>query len=143
MSLRRSNQENSLFHPFSSDHGLFSPLLHGSSYFQDLSPKVDVYSKEDKVTVNAELPGFKKEDLHIDFSDNLRQITISGTKKRDETHKEGDATYSERSYGSFSRTLSLPHGTRADDVKAKYDNGVLEIIIPRDTSSTQRKIQIS
>jgi HSP20 family protein len=79
-------------------------------------PAVDVFEKEEEVILKAEVPGLSKEDLKIDVTDSI--LTISGEKKKEEEVKEEAYTYSERSYGAFSRSLHLPCAVKADKTKA-------------------------
>jgi len=104
-------------------------------------PKVDVTETGDNYVIHAELPGVKKEDVSIEFHNNL--ITISG--KRTYEKREDKETYhqSERVFGKFTRSLPLPKGVNHEDIQAKYDNGVLEINIPKPKEQQPQKIAIS
>ncbi|KAI9290623.1 HSP20-like chaperone, partial [Neoconidiobolus thromboides FSU 785] len=96
-----------------------------------LNPKVEVIRKDQQTIVQAELAGFNKEDIQINVSEDQRQLVLSGESKRDKTHNEGEISYSEREYGSFTRSFTLPPGSKTEDIKAKFDNGLLEVIIPK------------
>ena len=105
------------------------------------SPQVEVFQKGDQLTVRVDLPGMKREDISIEVSDNA--ITLQG-ERRGEHHEEGEGYYrSERSYGSFSRTIPLPDGAIADQAKASFADGVLEITMPAPPASKGRRIEIS
>lgn len=96
---------------------------------KELSPSVDMYVDGHELVFKADLPGVRKEDLEIDITEDI--LTISGQKKREE-NIEGDSYYRfERSYGRFSRRFELPAGTDKDKVKAHFEDGVLEIRIPK------------
>jgi HSP20 family protein len=92
------------------------------------APDVEVYQQNNDLVVRADLPGLKKDDISIDVTDN--DITISGERRQEqETEREG-LYRSERSYGSFCRTIPLPEGTMTDQAKATFKDGVLEVRMP-------------
>lgn len=92
------------------------------------APKVDVVTNDNKLVTRVDLPGMKKEDVQVEVEDGF--LTLSGERKK-ETKEEKDSVYrEEREYGSFCRTVPLPKGVKADDVKATFTNGVLEVTIP-------------
>jgi len=92
------------------------------------APDVEVYQQNNDLVVRADLPGLKKDDVNIDVRDN--DITISGERRQEqETEREG-IYRSERSYGSFCRTIPLPEGTITDQAKATFKDGVLEVRMP-------------
>lgn len=106
------------------------------------APKVDVVTKDNKLVTRVDLPGMKKEDVLVEVEDGF--LTLSGERKR-ETKEEKDNVYrEEREYGSFCRTVPLPKGVKAEDVKATFNNGVLEVSLPLPAASapTGRKIPI-
>lgn len=107
-----------------------------------LSPAVDIYEEDDDLVVKAELPGISKEDIEVKVTDDY--ITISGEKKREEKVEKKDYYRYERSYGSFSRTFRLPVDVQTEKAKAKFENGVLEIRIPKteEAKKKERKLQI-
>jgi HSP20 family protein len=108
----------------------------------DLDPRVDVHEDEKAVYVKAEMPGLDEKDLNVTLHNSL--LKISGEKKAEkkEEDKNRNYYYCERSFGSFSRTIELPEGIKADGVKAHYRNGVLEIELPKDEKAQPRKINI-
>ena len=112
----------------------------GSSF--DWSPQTEVFERDNKLTVRADLPGLTKDDIDVDIDDN--HITIRGERK-DEHEETKEGLYrSERSYGSFFRSIPVPEGANADEAKASFDNGVLEITmpLPEKQESTARKLEI-
>jgi HSP20 family protein len=93
------------------------------------APRMDVYEKEGAIVLDAELPGLKKEDVHVQVMGD--DLIISG-EARAETEVKEEAFYrSERTFGSFYRRLPLPSGTKADQVEATLTDGVLEVRIPK------------
>ncbi|MDH5699558.1 MAG: Hsp20/alpha crystallin family protein [Nitrospirota bacterium] len=103
-------------------------------------PAVDLYEGKEEVVLKAEVPGLAKEDLKIDLTDSM--ITISGENKKEEEVKEEAYTYSERSYGSFSRSLQLPCAVKADKVKATFKNGILEVKLPKTEDAKKRHVTV-
>jgi HSP20 family protein len=97
---------------------------------------------DNQVLLNAELPGVDEKDIDISVADDI--LTISGEKKSEFERKEGDRYRSERSYGRFSRSVSLPFSIDADKVEARFDRGVLKLTIPKpaDAQKQMRKIPI-
>jgi HSP20 family protein len=92
------------------------------------APDIEVYQRENELVVRADLPGLKREDVSVDVSDD--GITISGERRHEQEKEIGGVYRSERSYGSFCRTVPLPDGAIADQAKATFRNGVLEITVP-------------
>ena len=91
-------------------------------------PNVDVFERNGRLVTRVDLPGLKKEDVKIEVID--KQLTISGERKRQEEEKKDNFYRSEREYGSFFRSVALPEGTRFEDVKATFADGVLEVSVP-------------
>ncbi|HXG31074.1 MAG TPA: Hsp20/alpha crystallin family protein [Thermodesulfobacteriota bacterium] len=116
------------------------PSLKRLRELEGISPAVDMYDKKDEIVVKAELPGVEKENVHISLSDNT--LTIKGEIKKEEEVKEEDYYYSERSYGSFARILSLPSKVKSDGIKASFKNGILEIHLPKAEEAKPKEIKI-
>ena len=90
-------------------------------------PHVDISEDEDNIYVEAEIPGVKKEDIKITLQDNI--LTITGEKKKENNKK--NFFRSERVYGSFTRSFTLPDDINSDSVEAKFDNGILNVTIQK------------
>jgi HSP20 family protein len=103
-------------------------------------PSVDIFEENNSVTVKAEMPGVKKEDLDVNVTEDA--ITISGEKKKEEKIEEKDYYRYERSYGSFSRTLPLPAGVQSGKAKARFKDGVLEIKVPKSPAAVKKEKKI-
>lgn len=104
------------------------------------SPRMDVRDTDQGLEITVELPGIDRKDVKIAVEDGV--LTISGEKKTEtETH---DAEYrvSERSYGAFSRSITLPSGVAADKIEASMRDGVLTLTAPRSDQAKPRTIQI-
>ncbi len=107
---------------------------------EEVSPSFDIFEEGDDVVVKGELPGIKKEDLDVNLTDDT--ITISGEKKKEERTERKDYYKLERSYGSFSRSFSLPEEVQTDKAKAKFKDGVLEIRVPKTEESKKKKKKV-
>jgi HSP20 family protein len=103
-------------------------------------PAIEVYEEKDDVVVKAEIPGMKKEDLDINISDS--HLTIKGEKKQEEEIKKKGYYYSERSYGSFMRTIELPNEVKTDKAYANFKDGVLEVRLPKTEEAKKKEVKI-
>lgn len=118
----------------------FHPMSFGeSSSVSELMPSVDIYEKEDKVMFEAEVPGFKKEDLHVDVKGKI--VTLSGELKI-EREEDENSYRKERRYGKFERSFRLGFEADGDGVEAKYDNGILTISITKPAEQQKKQIEI-
>lgn len=95
----------------------------------DFSPKVDVTENDKEIKISAELPGMDEKDIDVSLQNDT--LTIKGEKKEEKEDKGKDYYSMERSYGSFSRTISLPLEVETDKVEAKFKKGVLSITLPK------------
>ncbi len=104
------------------------------------APAVDLYEEKDDIVVKAELPGMGKDNIEVNLTDHM--LTIKGEKKKEEEIKEKDYYRSERSYGSFVRTLELPKDVHADKIKASFKNGILEVRLPKTEEDKSKEIKV-
>lgn len=93
-------------------------------------PKVDFLESEKAFELHVAAPGLNKEDFKIDLNDNV--LTVSGERKFKDEKKEKNFYSLETSYGSFSRSFSLPENIDTKKITAAYNNGILELTIPKD-----------
>lgn len=105
-----------------------------------LLPRIEIYEKEDKFVVKAELPGMKEEDVDVSVSDDT--LTIRGEKTAESEVKEEDYYCSECSYGSFYRSIGLPSNVDTKKIEASYENGVLEVTLPKAAEVKPKKITV-
>lgn len=94
------------------------------------SPRVDILDDDKRILFKAEFPGIAKEDIKISVNEE-KMLVISGTKKRGEQYEYMNYLRSERVYSDFKRSFVLPDNVDTDKISAKYENGILEIAIPR------------
>jgi HSP20 family protein len=104
------------------------------------NPPVDVLEEKDKIMVKVEVPGIDEKDLRVTFEDGL--LTISG-ERQFERKEERNYHRIERAYGSFTRTFSLPRTVDATQIAANYNNGVLEVTIPKKEDALPKQIAIN
>jgi len=105
------------------------------------APAIDMFEKDVKFVVKAELPGMKEEDIDVSVIGNT--LTIKGERKTESEVKEDDYYYSERSYGSFSRSIEIPSNVDTQKIEANYGDGVLEIGLPKTSEAKPNKISVS
>ena len=99
----------------------------GGSVF---SPKVDVIENENSYEVHLAVPGVSKDDFKVEVNDNY--LTVSGERKFTNEKKDKNYHSVETQYGSFSRSFTLPENVDGTKINAKYNNGILELTIPKD-----------
>jgi len=104
-------------------------------------PAMDVVQTDDHFVLRADLPGLSESDVQLEVEDNV--LTISGERKSEQEQKGQGYYRLERSFGSFSRSLTLPEGVEPDAIEASFDSGVLEVRIPKPEQPKPRKVQIS
>lgn len=105
------------------------------------NPSVDIFENKDQIVLEAELPGMNREDFDLTIENNV--LTLRG-ERRFEKKSEGDNFHRvERSYGSFSRSFTLPQTVSADGATAEYNNGVLRVALPKREEVKARRIDIS
>jgi HSP20 family protein len=104
-------------------------------------PAMDLVESEDHFVLRADLPGLMQDDVDVELED--RVLTVSGERKAE--HEERNEGYHrvERAYGRFSRSLTLPEGVDAEAVEAHFENGVLEVRIPKPEQRKPQRVAIN
>lgn len=103
-------------------------------------PAMDVRENDQHYSITVELPGARKEDVHVELAQGA--LTIRGEKTSEREEKKEHCSYSERSYGSFSRSCRLPADADADRLEASFKDGVLSVTIPRTEEAKPRTIAV-
>jgi HSP20 family protein len=124
----------------------FEPFFGRFNFLEDESksgawaPAVDVAEEKDKILVRVEVPGMNENDLKVSFEDGL--LTVGGERQFE---RKDDRNYHriERTYGTFTRTFSLPRTVDANAISAQYRDGILEIEIPKLEEAKPKQIQIN
>jgi HSP20 family protein len=105
-----------------------------------IAPAMDVTETEEALTVTAELPGLRKEDVKITMERGV--LTLSGEKRVEKEEKQKDFHLVERRYGAFHRSVNLPSGVDPNRATASFENGVLKITVPKAESAKPRQLEI-
>jgi HSP20 family protein len=103
-------------------------------------PLVDIVENKDGLLLKVEIPGVKQEDISLSLEDNV--LTVKGERKYEAQTNEDGYSRVERRYGAFSRTVLLPPTVDADQVKATYKDGVLEILLPKQEEAKPKTIKV-
>ena len=103
-------------------------------------PKLDIIDREDELLVRAELAGVDKKDIDVSLTD--RVLTIKGCTKQESKEEKGDYYHSEITQGSFSRSATLPCDVDGNKARARFEDGILELTIPKFEGSKRRTIEV-
>ncbi len=137
--IRRGGLFDDFFRDFSP--GFYVRPLHGEPLPEPDKIKVDVSENGNSFTVLAEIPGVKKDDIQVSIDGNM--VTVSAEVKQQDTQTGDDKVLrNERYYGSVSRSFSLPQDVDAAHAKAKCDNGVLTLTLPKKGNGAAQRLRI-
>lgn len=117
-----------------------SPTWRGTTSYE-WAPQIDLFQKENELTIRADLPGLKRDEVSVDITDDA--VTIQGARHREREEEREGYYRSERSYGSFCRVVPLPEGAITEQAKAKFRDGVLEITMPAAPAAKARRLEIT
>ena len=121
----------------------FSDLFDGywhRDFAPAFNPRAEVTEHEKEFRLALEVPGMKREDIHAEVKDGT--LRLWGERKAYAKKEKENVCYSERSYGSFERTFQLPENVAADRIDAKYNNGILELTIPKTEEVKPKAIEV-
>jgi len=135
--LRPFNRNLNLFDDF------FAPFsgVVNDTVARGYRPSVDIYEKEDRLCIEAELPGFDKENIKVDV--NGRLLTIGGERVSNEEVKDENKYRRERHYGSFERSFKLPFEVNEEQISATYKDGVLTLLVEKPEEQKAKQITIN
>ena len=106
--------------------------------------KADIHEKDGNYIIDLDLPGYKKDEVNVDIVDGNLVVNAKHETNKEEKDEKGNLIRSERSFGSCSRSFYVGDGVKAEDVKAKFENGVLNITLPcNDKKAIENKQTIS
>ena len=105
------------------------------------SPAVDIFETEDEIIVKAEVPGMGRKDIDLSLENNV--LTLKGDRRFQKETKEENYHRIERSYGSFTRSFSIPAMVNEDKIRADYNDGVLSISLPKKERAQAKQIKIT
>jgi HSP20 family protein len=104
------------------------------------APKVESYRQNGTYVIKADLPGVEAKDIHVELENGC--LTLKGERKMDKKSKDKRVDRREVFYGSFERSMAVPENLKAEEIKAKYHDGVLEITIPVEEKAPPKKIEV-
>lgn len=140
-----SRKNNSLYNPFKEMDELENSFFGSPFGFLNAIDefKTDIKDEGDHYELIADLPGFDKKDIKLDISDDTLTVSAQRHSEHEEKDKKGKYIRCERSYGNYSRSFDLS-GVKADEVTAKYENGVLKLTMPKktETKPSSRRLEI-
>ena len=139
------------FQPFADDFQALQERIH--RIFQDTAlsrvgeeamgawvPSCDIYEEGDSIIVKAELPGVEKSDIDVQVENNV--LTLRGERKREKEVKSENLYRTERFYGSFTRSFTLPVTVDTEKIHAEYKDGVLQVTLPKVDAAKPRRIKV-
>lgn len=106
----------------------------------NFAPAVDLHETPDFYLISVDLPGVSEKDIKIDVTEG--RLTISGERNREEQKSEGMFRRFERSYGRFERAFQMPQNADTDKIQARFENGVLEVMVPKSEVAKPRSVKI-
>ena len=130
------NEMDQLFESFFNNR----PFYSNPEVANLISPPVDVEETAEGYLIRADLPGMTEKDVKVSLVGDT--LTLRGERKRESETTSGNVHRTERLFGSFERTFTLPAPVRGDKVKASYRNGVLEILVPKAEEAKVREIEV-
>lgn len=120
----------------------FAPATGAEGKSGFFAPRVDLKDKGDAYEVTAELPGVKKEDIHVTIENGVLSIEAE-TKQEDKEEKDGRIIRQERRYGKYVRSFGVGRGVKESDVDAIFENGVLKLSVPKARPEQEMKQRVS
>lgn len=105
----------------------------------DMAMKTDITEKDANYLLDMELPGCRKEDIHLELNDGYLNVSASRNSSKEEKDAKGNLIRQERYSGSFSRSFYVGEGVQEEDIKASYDNGELKISFPKTVQRLPKK----
>ena len=116
------------------------PHMESLAVFRSGAPKVDVIDRDTEVVVRAELPGVAKEDLDVSVTGN--SVTLKAHTSHEEKEEKGEYYRREMSYGEYQRTIALPHTVDGEKARATFEDGVLELTLPKVERTSRKKVKV-
>jgi HSP20 family protein len=120
---------------------LWRGVVDGGKRQESWLPAVDVFDTKESVVLKAELAGMKPDDIQIEVEDNV--LTIKGERRFEEKVEEDRYYRVERRFGSFQRSIALPQGVNAEGIQASYEDGILEVRVPKAEEEKPKKITVT
>jgi HSP20 family protein len=112
----------------------------GAAVERNWMPAVDIIDTPDAFVLKAELAGMQPEDVHIELEDDV--LTIKGERHQEERPETEEYQSTEWHYGAFQRSITLPHSVKRDAIEATYENGVIEVRVPKAAEVVAQRIEV-
>ncbi len=138
--VRRTNAPARVWPDFSLFDGFFEDFPFSETHRNGVVPAVDVLEKDGNLILQAELPGMEEKEIALKLEGNV--LTLSGEKKYENEEKRGEYRRVERSFGSFTRSFTLPETADREKITADYKNGVLTVTVPIKPEAKPREVPI-
>jgi HSP20 family protein len=135
---RLSNLRDELDRLFESP---WTELARTSQLLGGWTPALDIHEDKDNFIVRAELPGMRREDIDVSLHDGA--LSVSGERRLEKKHEEAEVYRSERFFGKFQRTVTLPAPVAADKVKAQYQDGILTVTLPKTEEAKPKQTEVN
>jgi len=118
----------------------FGGFVPATGFFEGWNPSIDIYEDKDNLVIKAELPGMKREEIDVSVTGDT--LTVSGERKREEETKEKEGYRSERYFGRFQRSVTLPQPVDPAKVQASYKDGILTVTCPKSEEAKRKQIEV-
>ena len=122
------------------EFGSFSSPSSSGTTSRSSTPRISVSETDSSVEIETELPGVDEKDVEIALSDDV--LTIKGEKRMESSSQHSDYCHQERTFGKFSRSITLPFGPDPKTVKTLFSRGVLKITLPKSSGGKQHSVKI-
>lgn len=119
----------------------FTPAFAGARAAGEVKCRMDLAETSNGLELAVEVPGLEEKDVDVSISDGM--LTVSGEKKFEKEQKDKSYRFIERGYGAFSRSIQLPPGVKAENIKAELSKGVLKVSIPTPDKPKATKVKIA
>ena len=116
--------------------GEWDQVRRGWQQLGDWSPAIEAFQRGNEFVIRVDAPGMSRQDVQVEVGDDT--VTIHGERRQDRQEEREGMFWTERGYGSFTRTVPLPAGAIADSAKASVTNGVLEVVMQAPSAETRR-----
>lgn len=126
---------------FNDDSFFTTPYKYYKINLSNSYPKMNAFENKKSYTFEFELAGIDKKDIKVSITDQ-NVLTVSGTKKELTKEEKKDMIRQERYYGSFNRSFSLPDDVDSNKIKVKYQNGILKVIVNKDTKKIKKRVRV-
>lgn len=116
-------------------------IFDGFNKTHTFAPVCEITDEEKHYSISLDIPGVSRDDVSIEVKDNI--LSVTGERKSKAGTEKSGTLRRERRYGKFSRAFTLPQNVNAETIEARFENGVLEIVLPKEEKAQPRKIKIS